>query len=76
MKSPAEILIEADGSEIKFFAILHMVELLIEAASPLPVRLRDDLAPWIAESRRRRLKLRVEARESESRHAVAGGARI
>jgi len=62
------VLIQARGSEVEFFAVLHMVELLMELALSLSPALRQRLEPWVVELERRRKRLLLENRKADARH--------
>jgi hypothetical protein len=67
LKSPTEVTLEAKAGEIEFYAVLHMVEMLMALARPVPIALRQRLEPWTLELERRRERLLQEARRIDAR---------
>jgi hypothetical protein len=74
LKTPAEVSLDAKGGEAEYFAVLHMVEMLMAYARPLPAALRSRLVPWVSELERRRERLLQEARRVTARARTEGRA--
>ena len=67
LKIPTEVLLMARGSEVEYFSVLHMVEMLMDVGRPLSPALRKRLDPWVAELTRRRERLLVDNRRANAR---------
>jgi hypothetical protein len=66
-RTPSDILIDKNGNEIELVAASYAVEVLMEFAAPLPARLREQLAPWFIELRRRRQRILAQNRRADRR---------
>jgi len=66
MKTPMQVLVQARGSEVTFFAVLHMVEILMAVARPLSPRLRQRLEPWTAAIAQRYERLLDDNRRADA----------
>lgn len=65
LKSPEEICLAANSGEAQFFAVVHMVEMLMEFARPVPPALQTRLVPWMIAMQRRRERLLAETRGAD-----------
>jgi hypothetical protein len=68
MKSPAQVRLKVGGSDVEFFAVLHMVEMLMRLGRPLPPALRARLGPWNEELRQRRERLLADNRRADANY--------
>lgn len=67
LKTPTEVMSMARGSQIEFFSVLHMVEMLMDIGRPLSAALREPLKPWTAELVQRRERLLADNRRADAR---------
>jgi hypothetical protein len=76
VKSPEEVCLAAKSGEAEFFAVVHMVEMLMEFARPVPPALQTRLVPWVIAMQRRRERLLAETRGADRKlQAAETGAR-
>jgi len=73
-RTPAQTLVQANGSEIYLFAALHFVEIAMEIARPLSPALRERVKLWTGELERRREQILIDIRNFNARQPDSSSA--